>query len=136
MLAVPFARLLYVLAFCLLAAGCKGDGNAKVIGNVNYDGKPIEKGIISFAEQTGSTPSAEAIITQGKYQVDVPPGKKLVKITASKVVSSRPAYEGAANSPMIEITEQYLPAIYNEQSTLTREITTSGPQDFELKSSP
>lgn len=113
--------------------GCGGGGPVTISGKVTYDGQPIEQGVISFQDVQGVAGPAEGAITNGAYKVtDVPRGKKNVKITASKKVGSRPAYAGDPNSPMIDETVPYIPAKYNDQTTLSYDAQANGAQNFDL----
>jgi hypothetical protein len=115
--------------------GCQQGPNYPTIsGKVAYNGEPVASGEISFQSVDGATPSASSIIRDGSYHVQVPPGKKKVIITGTKVTGSRPAYEGDPQSPLIELTEQYLPAEYNERTTLERDVASSATLDFDLRS--
>lgn len=124
---------LICLPFCL---GCGGDGKLTISGKVTFDGKPIENGEITFNAVDGTTPTASIAITNGVYKLDMMPGNKKVIVTGTKIVGQHPAYKGDPKSPMINDTEQYIPAAYNDQSTLTREIKVSGEQNFDLLANP
>ncbi len=138
LLLVGLNRFRFLTATLLLGivalAGCDSSGPVKLTGQVTYDGQPVEMGAISFEDAEGRTPSAEGAIINGKYEVlDVPRGNKRVKITGQrKTGKSTPAYAGDPNSPMIEETEAYIPAQYNDNTTLTYEVKSSGSKDFAL----
>lgn len=129
----PFPLLLFCLGPTILAAGCGPAALPQISGTVKFNGQPVEVGTIAFLPVDGKTSSAETRILKGEYRLEVPPGQKQVKIIGIRVTGQRPAYEGAANSPMIDITEQYIPANYNDQTTLTCEIKNSEVKDFDLK---
>jgi hypothetical protein len=112
-------------------SGCQSREHPLLSGKVSLNGEMVANGEITFLAVDGKTPSASAVIRDGTYSVPVPPGKKLVKITGIKITGSRPAYD-APNSPMIELTDQYIPEEFNDQSKLEREVTTSATLDFEL----
>lgn len=130
-----------MMSLCL-TVGCGGN-LASVSGSVTFDGQPVEEGEIRFIPASnqggqGSPQVAGATIAQGKYDVPADkgavPGTYRVEIraekkTGKKILAVPPAPPGS----MIEITEQFVPAKYNEQSTLTLEITAgSNSKDFEL----
>ena len=136
--------LLVCLAACL---GC-GTGLATVEGTVTFDGKPVESGSIVFEPADGAGPSAGGQIQNGKYKLageaGVMPGKKVVRITAIRstgrqVDAGMPGATGAGgpSSPggKVDELESYIPAIYNEKSTLTCEIAagTANQHNFDLK---
>lgn len=117
-------------------AGC-GSGKATVTGKVTLDGQPLEKGTISFEPVDGATSSAEGPIAAGAYSLEVPPGPKLVRISATKVIGQRQVYEGDPNSPVVDNVEQMIPPQYNAASTLNVEIKGGSSQhDFALKTTP
>jgi hypothetical protein len=116
---LKFAACGLALLACL--AGCgRGGGMAAISGTVSYDGKPLEKGLISFVPIDGKGPTAAAPVTDGKYSVKVAPGKKLVKIEGYKVIGEHPF---SRYNPRIVIDQkQILPPRYNTNSELTRDI--------------
>jgi hypothetical protein len=70
----------------LVVAGCGGKGTAS--GKVEYDGRPIGKGYITFLPATGDGPTSGGPIADGQYRVDdLTPGKKLVQIVGVKKVN-------------------------------------------------
>jgi len=129
-------RLLCLILLVLAAtfAGCGGDGLATVSGKVTLDGAPLENGEITFEAEDGTTATAGVAILAGAYSVKVPAGKKIVKITGTKVVSERPAYANDPTGPKIKETVPIVPVRYNDRSELVREVKGSETMDFELKS--
>jgi len=122
------------LAF-LMSLGCGGSGMTKVDGAVTLDGKPLEDGSISFEPADGKGPTAGGTIEAGEYAIEVPPGSKIVRITATKVVGQKPMYKGRPDSPMMEIRKDIIPPEYNTKSTLTLNVESSPtPGNFDLKS--
>ena len=129
----------YLVALSLLVAcgGC-GGGSApeKVIisGVVTYDGKPVANGEVRFYPIEGTKGAVSggpirdgAYVAQGKG--GVPIGKHRVEIQAF-----RPA-KGHESNPEGGPVDQYLPARFNESSTLTEQITTETKKiDFALSS--
>lgn len=117
----------------LILSGCSAgpkSNESEVSGTIQLDGKPLPEGTITFVSADNSTHSAQGKINNGEYIVNVPVGKKRVEIHASRWTGK--PYEKYG----IKETEQYLPAIYNEESQLTAEVIpdTSVELDFELKS--
>ena len=77
------------LAGCLvvLTAGCGGGSGGTVSGAVTYDGQPVGDGTITFLPADGKGQPVGGPIANGRYSVaDVPPGPKVVQITAVKAV--------------------------------------------------
>lgn len=72
----------------LLLSGCGSSG--RVTGEVTYEGKTIENGLISFLPADGDGPSAGATIEKGRYTaLKVPPGQKIVRIEAFAVQADK-----------------------------------------------
>lgn len=122
------------LLLMLLLPGCSEGANSnesEVSGFIQLDGKPLPEGTITFVSADNTTHSAQGKIQNGEYVVNVPVGEKRVEIHASRW-TGKPykKYD-------IMETEQYLPAIYNENSQLTAEVKPAhdAPLDFELDSS-
>lgn len=67
-------------------SGCGGDGRVAISGSVTLDGKPVEKGSISFQPEDGIGPGTGAEIKGGCYEITgaaaATPGRKKVSITA------------------------------------------------------
>jgi hypothetical protein len=123
------------LAMLAAAAGCGKPRTGTVSGNVTLDGAPLAAGTISFLPADGATATAAGPIKDGRYSVEMPPGKKTVQISAMEVIGTRPAYEGDPNSPLIEEVRERIPPEYNGASTLS--VTVAGGSaghDFDLRS--
>jgi hypothetical protein len=122
----------------LFLVGCGGGGSGPetftVSGNVSLDGKPIEKGTISFVPADGKGPTAGAVIKDGAYTAKVTAGSKKVTIVAPKVVGTRKLYD-TPDSPTTEEIKESIPAKYNSKTTLTANIQgDASDQNFPLKS--
>ena len=128
--------------------GCDtGSATAEVEGTVTFDDQPVD-GSIVLEPADGAGPSAGGTIEQGKYRLSgeggVVPGKKTVRITAVRKTgrkhdASMPGATGKGPSggeTLVDEMEQYIPAIYNEKSTLTCEVVAgkTNQHNFELKS--
>lgn len=132
---ISFVLLLGAACWC----GCAPSGPERVVvcGSVTYRGKPIEQGSIRFVP-LGETqgPAAGAVIQQGKYEASakggVLVGTHRVEITA---VAPRKDPMGRDLTAMQGAGTQYLPAMYNRQSTLTATIEPGGPNErnFDLR---
>jgi hypothetical protein len=115
-----------LLGFLSSSFGC-GDGKVRVQGTVTFDGKPVERGVISFDPADGRGPNTGGKIASGRFELSglaaATPGKKIVRIRASrptgrKIESGPPAPPGT----LVDELEAYIPAHYNENSTLTAEL--------------
>jgi len=123
------AGMLLVLG---LMFGCGGGSpSGTVQGKVTLNGAPLEGGRIRFIPTAG--PPVDAEIKAGQYSVQVAPGESRVEITYPKVVGKRKAYD-TPDSPMVDITEESVPAMYNLKSELKYAVTAgANAKDFELK---
>jgi len=122
--AVRFACAVAVFTAAVgLLVGCAGEGDfGEVSGTVNYDGKPVEDGAINFFPADGKGPTAGDVIKGGKYTVKkAPVGTAKVSISGSKVVGKKKVYD-TKDSPEMPITQELLPAKYNEKSELTFDV--------------
>jgi hypothetical protein len=111
---LPVAALAALL-FALV--GCSaGDGKIPVSGVVTFDGSPMPDGYVTFTPAAGGTPEA-APIAAGKFELGVKPGAHRVEIEASRFVGEKNEIMG------LQPREQYVPARYNSETTLTSEVT-------------
>lgn len=107
---------LFVAAAMLVFGGCgSGPDTHEVKGTVTFDGQPVPEGQIVF--ESNSTVGAE--IKEGKFTAQVPSGKQKVRITATRE-------EGVAPDGLPNFVS-YIPAKYNEQTTLEEDVT--GPKE-------
>lgn len=124
----------FILA--IVATGCsRGPAMAKISGEVTVDGQPLKDGRILFTPEDGLGQTGGSTITDGKFQVEVPPAKMKVQINASQVIGKQAAYEGVPNSPMMDIVKEIIPKRYNDQTELREEVK-PGAQSvkYELRS--
>jgi hypothetical protein len=116
----------------LALAGCGGN-EARVSGTVKVDGKPIANGMITFMPVDGKTATAGGKIKDGHYSVKVPVGAMKVSISEPKFVRKKKLYD-TPNSPEQDVTEESLPARYNENTELTFDVRPGrNEKDFDLK---
>lgn len=111
--------LLLSSAGIVLILGCNNQEAASVHGDVTVDGKPLEKGVITFTGPDGK--SSKANIENGKYDLRTTPGSNRVQISAPVATGKRKEYNGP-NAPLVEITEESLPAKYHTKSELTFDV--------------
>src|SRR5688572_21529048 len=123
----PLTAMGIAFVWLIVCVGCGGGNQTTVEGNVTFDGQPVETGSIVFepADRMGSV--AGGTIEKGKYRLDFEggagPGKKIVRISAvgptgRKIEAGPPSPPGQ----MVDEVRQYVPAIYNDNSTLTIEV--------------
>ena len=117
-------------AICLLLlTGCgrssKAPATVKVEGTVTFDGEPLTQGSIVFDPADGKGGSSAGGIEHGKFQFESQLGQKKVLISASRDTGKKDQYDEP-------ITESYIPANYNSQTTLTADVKAGGENKFEF----
>ena len=131
---VPGAILVAVVC---AATGC-GPGHPRIEGTVTFDGVPVDGGSISFFQGTGAgSDKGNAPIKAGKYVIEgdrarnLTPGTYTVRIFWIQLIGHTEGKYVDASAP----AKQVIPPQYNDQSTLTREVTPgTNTFDFELTS--
>ena len=129
---------LFPLAVVLGSAifgGCGKTERLGIQGAVSLDGKPLEKGNITFRPLAGTaSPSAGAQIVDGKFSIarerGLLPGKFRVEITASHPTDRK--VRDRMTGATVTAIDQYLPARYNEQSQLEASVASNGANRFEF----
>jgi hypothetical protein len=132
----------FVLILCasLALCGVSGCGTKRpvVTGLVTLDGQPLNNGTIQFYPIAGDgQTSAASIGPDGRYRMEASPTKMKVVIHATKVVGQRKAYEGQADSPMIDVVEDLLPIRYSDMNKTELKVDVvpgENVADFELHS--
>jgi len=82
--------------------GC-GGSTTTVSGEVSLDGTPVENGTITFEPADQKGPVMGGPITNGRYVVTGPPGKKNVLVTASRPTGKKiPAGSPAPPGTMVD----------------------------------
>jgi hypothetical protein len=125
------ACLAFAIAALITTIGCSGS-ESEVSGTVLMDNQPLKEGDIIFEDVEGKVTPVAGKIVDGKYSLKVLPGKKKVKISASRPTKKVDPVMGAA------AREAMIPVEFNEQTKLTAEVK-PGKQDgvnFEVKSLP
>jgi hypothetical protein len=116
--------------FLVAAVGCGGapaDGKVRVWGTVTLDGSPLADGAILFDGER-KLPSEMGRIRNGKYEVRVAPGARVVRITSERV---SPDKRDKLDMPLVE---QVLPARYNSASELRVTVNADKEEKFDLRS--
>ena len=114
--------------------GCGPESNVGTIsGTVTIDGKQSATGSISFIPANGQGPTAGSEIKDGKFTSQAALGECKVEVRVSKVVGKTKLYP-EPDSPTMDISEEVLPAKYNEATELRVEIKKGiNTKDFDLK---
>ena len=116
---------LFVTVACLVTLGCgPRDTRIECSGTVTYSGKPVEEGSIGFFPLAGGGRSEGAVITAGRYNARVQPGRHRVEIRGSRPLAEKAT--GASDMPG-GIREDYIPKQFNDASKLEAEIPAAGP---------
>jgi hypothetical protein len=128
-------RLCNLLVFLLglsLNVGCSGGGKVTVDGTVTLDGQAVASGTVTFIKQDETSLAREgAVIKDGKFQAQIPPGKYKLELNGQKVISTRTQKDFDGKDETLEVKGEMFPAKYNKQSTLTEEIK-AGPHPIKL----
>lgn len=136
----PPRTLLHAILAALLLTGCSGSEKeperAIVTGEVTWQKKPVQEGIIRFICDSG--PSAQAPIRDGSYRIDhkggVPVGSCRVEVEGFENQEI-----GDSGSTLIEMPKtvgiQVIPQQFNRASTLRVDIVAgiSNQHDFHLE---
>jgi hypothetical protein len=119
-------------AVCL--AGCGPGGKRRAVsGTVTFQGKPIDKGQISFLS-TGDNPGpvAGALIRDGQFSIPaemgLEPGVYRVSISYVKGAGERTPEQIAAGASTPG--KELIPEEFNTKSQHTAEVKASGPNVF------
>jgi len=124
-----FPGCLAAIGVLAMLQGCGSSGPRvlDVKGTVQYDGKPVAEGDITFLPENEAIGGEGGKIKDGKYAMKVKEGKNKVRITASQVV---PGKKGPMGEDWVE---QFMPAKYNDSTTLSADVATGKTQhDFNL----
>jgi hypothetical protein len=124
--------VLFVLA---CAGGCSGDpSKGTVHGEVTLDKQPLKEGLVKFVGVDDATLTADAPITDGRFQATVPVGQMRVQFHANKVVGKQKAYD-TDDSPVVDVVQERIPARFNTETKFTITVKPGSQQErFELAS--
>ena len=129
--------LTFAIAALSLLSGCD-NGKVAASGNVRYAGEPVNDGLIELIPTDG-TPggSCGTRIVDGKYEVAASAGLKRGGVYKVVLRGFRKQMQPDPTNPshQVEVSENYLPADWGEQSTHRVEVGTDGSPahfDFDL----
>lgn len=118
---VPF--LVVCLAFSACNRGRPEPKRYPVSGTVTLDGQPLAEGLITF--KTIATGAIESIdIKDGKFAGRAEPGDRRVEVYFFRMKTQD------IDGMKTEIKENVIPARYNTESTLTKNVAPDGPNQF------
>ena len=117
---------IYALCGCIIMlasmSGCgKEEAKATVTGEVTFNGKPIERGTITFVAAEGNASPVTVEITNGKYEAATTAGSKKVMIAGTRVLR-KIKDPGDPDGPLLEQTEDYVPDKFNVNTELKLDV--------------
>ncbi len=125
------------LCLCVVLVGCGETnelGRLPVTGSVTLKGKPLDQGTIEFAPTGETGVSGGAMIADGDYQIPgdkgLPPGMYTVRISSADETSGEAEKLPGESDAM---AEERIPAKYNTESKITREVKSNGENKFDFK---
>ena len=131
------------LGLCAVLAGCSGakysgDKRYPLVGEVTFEGQPVDLGSIAFIPVSGQGRGSGGVITDGKYTVPEEKGAtagtyrveiRWLKLTGRKL-------RDADTGEMYDERREALPDKFHANSDLTAEVPQpENRHDFKLKSS-
>ena len=121
--------LLPLLLAQLFATGCGPSGPVTypVRGTVTFDGEPVKEGDILFIPDDAALAPEGGKIADGTFQMVSKPGTCQVKITALDINEDT---EWISGSP---IASNFIPAWYNDETTLSVEVEPNSRNDFQFQ---
>jgi len=126
-------RMVCLFLAAVGAIGCSSSSDGpeliSVSGQVMLDGQPLSTGSILFKDPEGKSRSYFATIEEGTYETKMETGKRRVEVSAIRPVPGK-MVPNAAGDGFEPASEQYLPARYNELSTLEIEVDGESQNDF------
>ena len=125
-------RCSFVMLVAIISLGCDRSAVCRIHGSVTYKGRPIPSGEIRLLPADGKGPTAGGKITDGRYEIRVLPGEKAVEIYQYESVGPTKQRDPAMRGPSYTEIKQTLPAIYNNETTLRLEVTTSAEHNVDL----
>jgi len=124
------------LALFLVCFGCgsSDDGRQALSGTVTFQGKALPQGSIEFAAKDASAQTGTTI-EDGKFSIPASkgllPGSYRVRIYSSSETESEPGPPGPESER--QFAKELIPAEFNVNSTLTRDVKDGGDNVFKFK---
>ncbi len=130
--AILLAVGLGLLPLGLTGCGSGGPDLGRVEGTVTLDGKPLEGALVEFQPREEGVPSYGRTDASGQYQLQFGVDQPGAMVGTHTVRITTGGMESTGEGPAVAVPER-VPAKYNVQSTLTREVESgSNTIDFEL----
>jgi hypothetical protein len=100
------AGFIVAIATFATVSGC-GRSDAVLEGDVAYQGKPVETGLISLMPKDGQTATVGGAISNGKYRITkIPPGEKIAKVT---ITFPHPPVNGSGDAGKVAVKPPLAP---------------------------
>lgn len=118
--------LLVLLCLMFVAGGCAKPGPkmSPVSGSVTLDGRPLSEGTVYF--KTIATGEIDTLpVKDGQFAGKAAEGNRRVEVVAYRSIPVAGQMGG-------EVQESLVAKRFNFESTLTAEVTASGPNKFEF----
>ena len=128
-------KTVLIIALCFIS-GCSSEKQRlPVQGEITFKGQPVTEGSIQFHPLVPTEGYLEgAMIEAGRYKILVQkgllPGKYQVLVSAPDYKGKKPDPTAAPGA--VYQSKELFPDIYNTKSTLTVEVTTPGPNNFDF----
>ncbi len=126
---------------CLFMGGILGcaDGKPKlygVSGEIKWQGKPLDQGVITFLPADSTLPSGGgAMIQEGQYSIPAKqgllPGRYKVMVASSDPKNRTPDPDSPPG--YLPVAKDRILPKYNVQTILGAEVTTDGPNKFNFE---
>ena len=128
-----FRLCISFLCVTALLVGCSGSSKPKVQlrtvkGTVKLDGKPMASGDVLFLVQNQGPKTLS--VKDGNFSGEVIEGQSRVEIRSYKDAAPVMMMDQVANPGA---KENFIPAKFNSESTLTADVTASGPNEFNFE---
>src|SRR5438876_8124942 len=135
-------RLLFLLSGLALSAafgcGVSGPVRYEVTGKVVFNGQPLDEGIIEFEPLDGQGSKSGDLIKNGNYKVPQEkglfPGRYKVTLIGGdgRSAAGNAGIERQPKGAPSPAGKERIPPEYNVKSTLVREVTKEGPNQFDF----
>ena len=132
---IKLIKLFVAVMLCFLS-GCSSEKQRLPIqGEITFMGQPVMEGSIQFHPLLPTEGFLEgAMIEAGRYKIlaqkGLLPGKYQVLVSAPDYKGKKPDPTAAPGA--VYQSKELFPDIYNTKSTLTVEVTTKGPNNFDF----
>ncbi len=121
-----------VWVFTCVGCGPAAPPTVLVSGTVAYDGTPVADGSVTFVSPDGSAVPSVLIVQDGRYKGRVVAGEKRIEVRGMRPAQGPAAAAGGPGSDEGGLLENYIPAPYNDTSTLLRVLDPPGPHVIDL----